>query len=86
MPSVSFSTNFTRQVNGDLMKMYLTRDEWYPVYGLSEEDKPYLRQLVVDVSPELLKEWMEAEKIFDAVQEKLSKLKATVVPPTEKIW
>jgi len=68
------------------MKMFLTRDEWYPVYGLSEEDRHYLRQLVVDVSPELLKEWLEAEQLFESVQEKLSKLKATVVEPTEKVW
>lgn len=68
------------------MKMFLTRDGRYPVYGLSEEDKPYLRQLVVDVSPELLKEWMEAEAVFEAVQEKLYKLTATVIAPTEKLW
>lgn len=68
------------------MKMFLTKDEWYPVYGFSKEDKPYLRQLVVDVSPELVEEWKEAEQLFDAIQDKLSKLPTTTVEPTEKLW
>jgi hypothetical protein len=86
MPSVSFSISFTRQANGELMKMYLTEDEWYPVYGLTEEDRPYLTQSVVDVPPELLKEWLEATEWFEAVQEKLSKLPTTVIKPTERVW
>ena len=68
------------------MKMFLTTDEWYPVYGFSKEDKPYLRQLVVDVPQELVDEWLEAEQLFDAVQEKLSKLPKTTVEPTERLW
>ena len=68
------------------MKMYLTKDEWYPVYGLSNEDRPYLTQEVVDVTPELFEEWQKAEEAFEAVQEKLCKLKTTVIKPTEKVW
>jgi hypothetical protein len=68
------------------MKMYLTKDEWYPVYGLSNEDRPYLTQEVVDVAPELFEEWQKAEEAFEAVQEKLYKLKTTVIKPTEKVW
>jgi hypothetical protein len=65
------------------MKMYLTKDEWYPVYGLSNEDRPYLTQEVVDVAPELFEEWQKAEEAFEAVQEKLDKLKTTVIKPTK---
>lgn len=68
------------------MKMFLTTDEWYPVYGLSEIDKPYLSQKVVDVSPEFVEEWKEVEKLFEVVQEKLSKLPTTIIEPTEKLW
>ena len=68
------------------MKMFLTMDEWYPVYGLSNEDKPYLRQFAVDVSSEFVEEWKEAEQLFEAIQAKLSKLPTTRIEPTEKLW
>ena len=68
------------------MKMFLTRDEWYPVYGLSNEDKTYLRQFAVDVSPELVEEWKEAGQLFEAIQEKLSRLPTTRIEPTENLW
>lgn len=68
------------------MRMFLTTDELYPVYGLSELDKPYLSQKVVDIPPELVEEWKEAEQLFEAIQEKLSRLPTTRIEPTEKLW
>lgn len=68
------------------MRMFLTTDEWYPVYGLSELDKPYLYQKVVDVPSELVEEWKEAEQLFEVIQEKLSRLPTTRIEPTEKLW
>lgn len=68
------------------MKMFLTTDEWYPVYGLSTKDRPYLNQLAVDVPPELLEEWLGALQLFEAVQEKLDKLPYTRVKAIEKLW
>ena len=68
------------------MKMFLTEDEWYPVLGFSTEDRPYLRQLSVEASPELVKEWKEALLVFEAVQEKIAKLPTTKIPPTENLW
>ena len=65
------------------MKMFLTEDEWYPVLGFSTEDRPYLRQISVDVSTELLQEWKEALLFFEAVQEKLAKLPKTKIERTE---
>ena len=68
------------------MKMFLTEDEWYPVYGFSTEDRPYLRQLSVEVSPELIQEWKEALDAFEKIQEKIAKLPTTKIPPTENLW
>ena len=68
------------------MRMFLTEEEWYPVHGLSNEDRPYLRQLVVDVPPELVSEWKEALQLFEAIQEKLARLPKTKIPATENLW
>jgi hypothetical protein len=68
------------------MKLYLTKDEWYPVYGLSEENKPYLNQQIVDVTPEVFEAWKKLEEEFDTFQNMLHKLPKTSIKATENLW
>lgn len=64
------------------MKVFLTIDEWYLVYGLSTENRPYLSQKEVDIPAELLEEWNKLEDLFENMQEKLSKLPFKKIPAT----
>lgn len=83
-PSVFFSTSFTRQANGELMKMYLNCDEWYPVYTLREDIYKYLPSYEVELDQNLMDEYQRIMDEFDAFQEILSKLPTKKIEPTEK--
>ena len=67
------------------MKMYLDKDEWYPVYTLREEHRPYLTEYWVDVSSELMERHKKIIADFDALQDELSKLPTVKVKPTETL-
>jgi hypothetical protein len=67
------------------VKMYLTNDEWYPVYGLSTENRYYLTQYVVDVSEEMLEKVKKLEKDFEEMQTVLEKLPKVKILPFERV-
>ena len=68
------------------MKLFLTKDEWYPVYGLSEENKPYLNQDVVEVTSEVFEAWKKLDEEFDTFQIMLARLPRTHIPREDKEW
>ena len=68
------------------MKLFLTKDEWYPVYGLSEEDRPYLNQESVEVTSEIFEAWKKLEEDFDTFQTMLARLPKTTIRATDKSW
>jgi hypothetical protein len=84
MPSVSFSTSFTRQANGDIMKMYLDEDEWYPVLTLRKERYAWMTDSEVEVDANIMEEYDRIMDEFDALQTVLNKLPITKIKPTEK--
>ncbi len=83
-PSVSFSISFTRQANGDFMKMYLDEDEWYPVLTLRKERFVYLTDSEVEVDTNIMEEYNRIMDEFHALQDVLNKLPTTKIKPTEK--
>jgi hypothetical protein len=73
MPSVSFSISFTRQANGDIMKVYLDEIELWPVYTLDpDEDLSWGDEVEVEAS--FFNEYTEIMDKFDEMQMKLREM------------
>ena len=68
------------------MKVYINADDWYPVYTLSKETRPYLTQHEVEITEEFFEKVTKLEEAFDAMQEILHKLPSKIIPRTEKLW
>jgi hypothetical protein len=73
MPSVSFSISFTRQVNGDNMKVYLDEIELWPVYTLDPDDDLSWGD-EVEVEASFFNEYTEIMDKFDEMQMKLREM------------
>ena len=56
------------------MKAVIDKDEWYPVYCLSEVKDSYGFGDTLEIPDELLKRYRLAEKEFHEVQEELKQL------------
>ncbi len=72
-PSVSFSTSFTRQANGDFMKVYLDEIELWPVYTLDPDDDLSWGD-EVEVEASFFNEYTEIMDKFDEMQMKLREM------------
>jgi hypothetical protein len=56
------------------MKVWVERDQWYPVYFLAEENHLQIYLNEVEISEEFKQRVDQAEKEFLACQEELEKL------------
>jgi hypothetical protein len=72
-PSVSFSISFTRQANGDFMKVYLDEIELWPVYTLDPDDDLSWGD-EVEVEASFFNEYTEIMDKFDEMQMKLREM------------
>lgn len=68
------------------MKVFIEATEWYPVFSLYKENKPYLTQHEVEVTEEFFDKVTKLEEAFEEMQEILAKLPSKTIPRTEKLW
>lgn len=54
------------------MKLHISEDEAYPVYDLYDAD--WWQGDYVEVDEEFYKEYLEVNKLYDEMQDKLSKI------------
>ena len=57
------------------MKVYLDEQEWWPVYELFEDEDDCWSTTIIEVPEELYREYREAVRVFEAIQDKIIKIK-----------
>jgi len=54
-----------------MVKQYMAKDEWWPVFSVETPEGPYQTENAVEVPDEIVAEYLTAEKAFSEVQLKL---------------
>lgn len=58
------------------MKVVIYENEsFYPTYGIRKAGEDTVEKFVVDINPELFKEWEETRRKFRSIQSKLLRLR-----------